>query len=222
MPDFKLPSPSQTLELTHNGTLAKHFRITLSWLGEKVGTGFLDSIFGKNDPVDLDLSCILLDRTGGLLETVWFGNMRSRAESIQHHGDRMAKSTDDDDASPDEPADPERIDIYFDKISPQINTLWFVVSSFSGQPLNKVADVNFRVLDMVKRTEVAHFTLDTGLNKHTGTIVACLHRQSLTLEDWQLSYYNTPINAKTPIDLAAKLAAWSVGNLHSINNTNLS
>lgn len=43
----------------------------------------------KQQSMDIDLSCVVLDNTGGILSVIWYGNLRNTDHSIRHTGDTL-------------------------------------------------------------------------------------------------------------------------------------
>lgn len=40
--------------------------------------------------MDIDLSCVVLDKSGYVLDTIWYGNLRNDNESLRHTGDGLS------------------------------------------------------------------------------------------------------------------------------------
>lgn len=100
----------------------------------------LDKLLGKNQPMDLDLSCLLFDTQGQILERVWFKNVRDTAESIRHRGDSLVGTLMGEKLTFDSRFDLEKIDIFLEKIPESVHFIAFVLSSFYGQPLATAVD----------------------------------------------------------------------------------
>ena len=77
---------------------------------------------GWDTKLDLDASIILLDKDGVLVDQVFFNKLVAKDGSIVHSGDNR-----DGDGS----GDDERIQIYLDKISPQVDSVWPVVNVYN-------------------------------------------------------------------------------------------
>lgn len=170
----------QTLSLVKDtGGALSSVRLGLGWDAVKKG------LFGRTREIDLDASAILIsgDR---LLETVYYGQLRSRDGAIVHTGDNLTGAGDGDD---------EQINIDLDRINPSVDKIVLVITSFSGQTFNDVENVFARVIDTTgPESEVARYNLRDGGNQ-TANIIAKLTR---TPEGWAITALGTPASGKTP------------------------
>lgn len=86
--------------------------------------------FAYCEDIDLDVSCLMFDGSGNLLDTVWFVQLRSRDGSIQHSGDNLTGAGDGDD---------EVIRVDLAAIPAAVEHLIFTVNSFRGQQFTQVS-----------------------------------------------------------------------------------
>lgn len=129
------------------------------------------------DGVDLDASAILLDSVGTVLESVFFGNLRSRGPhssegAVQHSGDNLTGEGDDDD---------EQIVVHLDALGQQVSDVYFCIHVYSkgddgrAKSFRDVKNPYCRVVDAAFGEELCRYTLhDAG--SCTGLIIARLRR----------------------------------------------
>lgn len=162
------------VSLTKNQTvsLTKSAPSTLTTIGIGLGwdplkkKGFLANLFGGNDEIDLDASCLLLDASGQPLDLVWFQQLKSQCGNIVHSGDNQTGEGAGDD---------ETIRVNLASLPSQVEYLAITVNSFRGQTFNEVENAFCRVFDNQTGKELAHFKL-TEQGAHTGILIASLSR----------------------------------------------
>lgn len=139
----------------------------LGWDAKKSGGGFLKGMFGGgDDAIDLDASCVLFDDNNKLVETVYFGHLKSRDGSVVHTGDNRTGVGDGDD---------EQIRVELDKVPATVKSLVFTVNSYTGQTFNAVENAYCRLIDAASGQEIARYTL-SAQGSHTAQIMAKLYR----------------------------------------------
>ncbi|MDB5100642.1 MAG: Stress protein [Cyanobacteria bacterium RYN_339] len=136
--------------------------------------------------IDLDASCLAYNDHGELRDVVWFRCLEGAHGAIRHSGDNL---TGEGAAL----ADDERITVALDRLQPDVTDLVFVVTSYSGQPFDRVKDAFCRVVDAETQQELARYNL-TCTGEHTGMVVARLTR---VLGDWQVQALGTPGDGRT-------------------------
>jgi tellurium resistance protein TerZ len=184
---------NQTLSLqkSDGGDLTQ-VSLGLGWDAAKKG-GFFSRGGGS---IDLDASAILLDASKNVIDSVWFGNLKSADGSIQHSGDNLTGEGDGDD---------EKIAVDLTRVHPAVQTIVLVVTSYQGQTFDKVANVFARVVDVSgsRTTEVVRYDLaDTGTK--TGSVIAKLTRSG---SGWSITALGNPANGKTAKDLVGDAQA---------------
>lgn len=128
--------------------------------------GFFGGLKDGGD-VDLDASCLMFDADKNLVDTAWFGQLKSVDGSVLHTGDNRTGAGDGDD---------EVIHVKLNDVPTNIQTLVFTVNSFTGIDFTKIENAFCRVVDMANNKELARFDLaDTG--PHTAQIMAKLVRK---------------------------------------------
>jgi tellurium resistance protein TerZ len=149
---------------------------------------------GGGDAIDLDASCLIFDRNGRLLDTVWFGQLKSRDGSIVHTGDNLTGEGEGDD---------EQIRVDLQALPAETATLVFTVSSFRGDTFDRIENAYCRLVNGAGGTEMARFDL-TGGGSHTGQIMAKLSR---TGGGWQMKAIGEPTRGRTVQDLVPAVSA---------------
>jgi tellurium resistance protein TerZ len=163
---------------------------------EKPGGGSLTKVFmglgwdpasGSAD-IDLDASCICLDSSKQVVETIYFGNLRGANNSIIHSGDNLTGDGDGDD---------EVINVDLSKVPANIESLVFTINSFRGQTFNEVANCFARLVDSSNNQELCIFKLaEKGTN--TGVIMCRIYRYN---GQWKISAMGNAANGSTAADM---------------------
>jgi len=135
--------------------------------------GLLGGLFGGNnkntsDAIDLDASCVLFDDNNKLVDTVYFGHLKSKDGSIVHTGDNRTGAGDGDD---------EQIIVELAKIPAHVKSLVFTVNSFTGQTFDSVENAYCRLVDSQSNQEIARYTLSSQ-GSHTAQIMAKVYRHN--------------------------------------------
>ncbi len=150
-----------------------------------MGLGW-DCTYGS---IDLDASCMLLDRNGNLIDVVWFGKLESDDGSIIHTGDNVTGEGEGDD---------EKILVDLNNIPQNVKTLMFVVNSFSGESFSEVENAFCRLVDCQTEREIARFSL-SAQGRHTAQVMAklCRHNQQV----WEMHAIGENTRGRTFEDL---------------------
>jgi tellurium resistance protein TerZ len=186
----------QSLSLTkQNGESLTRVRMGLGWDSAAPAKR---GLFGgkKTTEVDLDASAILFDANKQALDTVFFNQLSSKDGSVRHAGDNLTGAGDGDD---------EVISVDLSAISPAITHIVFVITSYTQQTFDLVANAFCRVVDdsVAGRPEVAQYKL-TESGRHTAMVMAKLTRVNGV---WNFQAIGTPANGKTAVDLFGAAAA---------------
>lgn len=135
------------------------------------GGGVLRGMFGGGNSgaaIDLDASCIMFDEQNRIVDTIYFGHLKSKDGSIIHSGDNRTGEGDGDD---------EQIIVDLDKIPANVKSLVFTVSSYTGQTFNTVENAYCRIVNNSNQQEIARYTL-TAQGSHTAQIMAKVYRHN--------------------------------------------
>ncbi|WIB65397.1 TerD family protein [Curtobacterium sp. MCBD17_040] len=172
---------NQVITLEKGGRTLTRIRLGLGWDAVK-------RRFGRQKDIDLDASVIVYG-DGKALDVIYFGQLLSRDGAINHLGDNLTGDGDGDD---------EQIIIDLTQVDPRADKLALVVTSYSGQSFDQVANVYARVNDLNdSEEELARYNLaDTGAL--TGVIVAKLTRVG---DAWQFTALGIPAAGRTASNL---------------------
>jgi tellurium resistance protein TerZ len=171
---------SVSLVKSGGGTLTS-VRMGLGWDAIKK-----KGMFGgmKSQSIDLDASCLVFDANGQLVDQVWFQQLRSVDGSIQHTGDNRTGAGDGDD---------ESIVVNLTGLPAAVNTLVFVVNSFTGQNFSQIENAYCRLVDTTNESELARFEL-TGSGTHNSQVMAKLTRDR---SGWNMTAIGAIANGRT-------------------------
>jgi tellurium resistance protein TerZ len=176
----------QTVSLKKNdgGTLT-HVRMGLGWdaVAKK-------SFFGgmKSQSIDLDASAVLYDAGRKVVDQVWFNQLKSKDGSVQHSGDNLTGDGEGDD---------ESITVRLDELPGNVNTMVFLVNSFTGQNFSQIENAFCRLVDESTGQEIARYDL-TGSGTHTAQVMAKVTRDG---GGWSMTAIGQIANGKTFKDL---------------------
>ena len=176
----------QTVSLTKKGggTLTV-VRMGLGWDAVKKR-----GLFGKKtQAVDLDASAMLFDRSRRLVDQVWFQQLRSTDGALQHTGDNVTGAGEGDD---------ESIVVDLTRLDPVVQTIVFVVNSFTGQDFSQIENAYCRLVDAASGdAELARYEL-TGSGTHNSQIMAKVVRDG---SGWSMTAIGAVAQGRTFRDL---------------------
>ena len=153
----------QTVSLAKQGSSLTSVKIGLGW--DPVKKKGLFGMFGGSDSIDLDASCVLLEASGSVVDTVWFRNLKSNCGSVQHSGDNLTGEGDGDD---------EVITVDLTRLPAKVEYLAVTVNSFRGQTFDEVDNAFCRIVDQSNK-ELAIYKLNEK-GSHTGVLISSLKR----------------------------------------------
>lgn len=180
-------------------------RIGLGWQPDQQAQGLLQRLLGQETPVDLDATCLMLDKNSNLIELIWYKNLRSRDDSVQHLGDSMT-GQDRGELSPENGLiDQESMLIELDQIATSVETLLFCVCSHAGHDFRKIKQAHFRMMNDRTGDELVRFDLSQH-SKGTGLMLARLSRNAD--HGWSLQALGEPIDAQTPDRIIESVYEW--------------
>lgn len=182
-------SKQQTISLEKTaGSALTSVSLGLGWDAAKAG--FLGKLMGSSAEIDLDASCILLDKDLKPIDLVWFRQLQSRDGSIKHSGDNRTGDGDGDD---------ESIRVDLQRLPASVQHLVFTVNSFTGQTFEKVENAYCRIINAGNNAELARFNLSER-GRHTGIVMASLTRQN---GGWDFKAIGSTTNGRTADDLVS-------------------
>lgn len=136
--------------------------VGLGW-GKKPGL-----LWGFKD-VDLDASCILYDADKTLVDVVFFQRLASEDGSVVHSGDDLGGG-----GSENEPN--EVISVFLQQVPDNVQSIIFVVNSYSGETFAGVPFAFCNVTDSKANEEAARYNLSTDGVDYKGFIIAKVYR----------------------------------------------
>lgn len=181
---------------THNLLFGLNFKYTNV---EKKGV--ISRLKGKTQPLDIDLSCILLDQNFNVVDTVWFKKLRDESEAIRHLGDSLDGRDRGDMAEFDRSFDVETIELRLPQLPSNINHIALIVSSYNGHSIKSVERGDMYISDD-EGNEV--YTTDlTLLNTNTSAIyVATLSRD---FSEWRFTINNFPLESNKMVNMTEQV-----------------
>lgn len=206
MTNNQSPIFSNSTPIDEMDVATKQWFLTLNWHRTDIKKrGLLNKFKNSKQIVDLDLSCLLCNRFGEVVERVWFKNVRDQAESIRHHGDELlgAKpiTPNPDDNSLyqestvfsdtyDRQMNQERIVMYLPRIPNEICHVVMVLSSYTDNPLNVAEQGHCQLMD-----DEGNVIFDVYVSNLPSDCQAlCLARLSRMDNRWHFQQLNLPLN----------------------------
>lgn len=179
-----------TVSLTKStdDSLKKVF-LGLGWDVAKKGGGFFGKLLGGDSgSIDLDASCIMYDSNKNIVDSVWFRQLKSKDGSVVHSGDNRTGAGSGDD---------EVISVDLSQIPSNVQSLVFVINSFTGQNFSQIDNAFCRLVDAPNNKELAKYTLSEK-GSHTAQIMAKLYRDG---SGWSMKAIGEIANGATWLDL---------------------
>jgi tellurium resistance protein TerZ len=178
-------SKGQSVSLTKSsGGGLTRVRMGLGWDAVKKR-----GLFGsRSQSIDLDASCLLFDASGTLVDQVWFRQLRTPDGAVQHTGDNLTGAGEGDD---------ESIIVELGRLPASVQTLVFVVNSFTGQNFSQIENAFCRLVDETTGEEVARYEL-TGSGTHNAQIMSKVARDGA---GWSMTAIGATANGRTFHDL---------------------
>lgn len=173
-----------------SGAELNHVTMALGW--DPVRT----SRWLRSRSVDIDLNAAaLLFAADQIVDVVYHEQLSSRDGSVRHLGDSTTGEG---------KGDNEIITVDLTRLPPEVTTIVFIVTSYSGQTFDQIENAFCRLVDGMSDTEIARYDL-TGGGPHTGLVLGKLFR---TNEVWQFDPIGEPIRAQHPVEAIPQLRAF--------------
>ena len=150
------------IAVEHMDVVLKQWYFTVQWQKTQMPKSGLYNKFKKRtQAMDIDLSCLLCNRYGEVIETVWFKNVRDKAQSVRHQGDELLgkkpfsaiddrKEDADNNQSTklnDANLNQESMVLFLSKLPPQVFHVVMIVSSYHGYALSKAKQASCQLSD---------------------------------------------------------------------------
>ena len=146
----------------------------------------------KTETVDLDASCVLFDEAGNPVDTVWFGQLKSKDGSIVHTGDNRTGEGDGDD---------EQIIVDLSRVPANVKSLVFTVNSFTGQSFAQIENAFCRIMNAADSKEIARYNLSVQ-GPHTAQIMSKVYRHN---SEWKMHAIGENANGRTIEELIRQI-----------------
>jgi tellurium resistance protein TerZ len=198
-------APLDRFDLSQLAHSPNRLKIGLGWQPDEQPQGLLQRLLGQDSPVDLDAACLVMDKTNNLIDLVWYKNLRTRDDSIQHLGDSMTGDDRGDLADQNGLVDQESMLVLLDKLAASVETLLFCVCSHGGHDFSSIKQAHFRMMDARSGDELVRFDLSQH-GKNTGLILARLTRNAD--RGWSLQALGEPVDAQTPDQVIELAHQW--------------
>lgn len=119
--------------------------------------------------VDLDVSALLMDAAGSVVEAIFFGRLESDEHGVRHSGDNLTGEGEGDD---------EQIQVSLNSVGADVLQIFFVVNIYTkGKTFSQVASPYCRVVDRTSNSELCRYLLrEAGDDK--GLIIAKIAREA--------------------------------------------
>ena len=192
----------QKIDLTKGSKGLSELMVGLGWDPiEKKSSGIMGSLFGnKQAEIDCDASVVMLNANEKLenkFDLVYYGNLRSKEDSVIHKGDNLTGGGEGDD---------EQITLDLNRIPERIKKLVFVVNIYDCQKRNQdfgmIKNAFIRVLDLKGNKELLKFNLTDDYNGKTSLVVGEIYRDSSN--EWKFNAVGQATNDKSLSEIVSK------------------
>lgn len=165
----------------------------LGWdVKKEKSSGFFGFLSGGDASIDLDASVGLFDGAGNLVDQVWFRQLQSQDGAIIHTGDNRTGEGDGDD---------EQIIVDLSRVSPTIQTMVFVVSSYTSDTFDQIDNAYCRMVDAGSNAELVRYTLSSQ-GPHTAQIMMSVYRRG---PGWSVRAIGEKSQGRTIQDLVQEM-----------------
>ncbi len=167
--------------MTATISLTKGAKLSLTKPGESAPTEVYVACGWDPAPgagnIDLDLSAVLFDSDGKVLDTVWFSDKKnSRHDPIYSGGDNLTGDGEGDD---------EVIRVKLSQIAANVKSIVFVITSYKGQHFSKIRNAFARLVDVSNGREVERYRYDvSGMGASTALVMVKLYRHN---DEWKIN-----------------------------------
>ncbi|MGK8486893.1 TerD family protein [Nocardia asiatica] len=168
----------------HNTTRLEHLRVALGW--DPVRRNWSGA---AAKDIDLNVAALLFAEDH-ITDVVYHEQLSSRDGSVRHFGDSTTGEG---------KGDNEVITVDLTRIPPQITTVVFLVTSYTGQTFDQIENAFCRVVDTVSGAEIAHHDLSADAS-HTGLVMGKVSRDGGM---WRFDPIGEAIRAQHPVEAIA-------------------
>ncbi len=143
--------------------------------------------------IDLDASVGLFNSSGQLVDQVWFRQLKSQDGSVQHTGDNTTGEGEGDD---------EQIAVTLSQVPAVVQTMVFVVSSYSRDTFDSIENAYCRMVDASTNSEILRYAL-SGQGSHTAQIMMSVYRKG---GGWSVRAIGEKSQGRTIQDLTKQMS----------------
>ncbi len=168
-----------------NGTKLTELCVGLNW-GAIQKKGFFGT---KTESVDLDSSVVLFDDKGFILDTIYYGSLKSRDGAIKHSGDDRSGDSGGDDG-----LDNEVITINLQQITANADRMFFILNSFKGQDFAEIPFARLRLYEGTSKKVINVFASyniasDPKFSGHVSMILGKIYKHN---GEWKVEALGEP------------------------------
>jgi tellurium resistance protein TerZ len=167
----------------------EHVTVALGW-----DPATRSRLLGRRKEIDLNVAALLFaaDR---LVDVVYHEQLTSTDGAVRLHGDSLTGEGEGDD---------EVISVDLSRLSPQVTTVLFLITSYTGRTLDRIANAYCRVIDTAAGTQLARHEL-TGGGSHTGMVLGRVRRAG---GSWHFEGIGAGLQARHPVEAVAQIGAY--------------
>ncbi|MEU1961066.1 TerD family protein [Nocardia sp. NPDC019304] len=171
------------------GVPLEHVTVALGW-----DPAERSRLFRRREEIDLNVAALLFaaDR---LVDVVYHEQLSSTDGAVRLHGDSMTGEGAGDD---------EIIAVDLSRIAAQVTTVLFLVTCYTGQTFDRIANAYCRVIDTVAGTELARHELNGG-GPHTGLVLGRVRRSDGA---WQFQDLGAGLRAEHPVEAIPQIGPY--------------
>ncbi|MDB5477607.1 MAG: putative tellurium resistance protein TerD [Alphaproteobacteria bacterium] len=154
----------------------------INWDNKKK-KGLLNALTGKKYEADLDLSCVVYDKNNDRIDCIWYAELSSKDGAIRHKGDDTVGWHEGDD---------EAVIVDLNQLTEEARTLFFVISSFSGDSFTHVEITYWHLFDGQSKQEIGRYEISPR-DKSKAKIVMRLQKEEANgLSEWRIKALDEP------------------------------
>lgn len=170
-----------------SGTALDYVTMALGW--DPVRTHRFFGARGKD--IDLNAAALLF-ADEEIIDVVYHEQLISRDGAIRHLGDSTTGEG---------KGDNEIITVDLTRLTPEITTVVFIVTCYTGQTFEQIDNAFCRLVDSVSGIEIARYDLSGG-GSHTGLVMGKVFR---TDGVWQFASIGEAIRAQHPAEAVTQV-----------------
>lgn len=163
----------QKIDLTKGNPGLSKITVGLGWDPNTETKGLLGGLFGKKQTIDCDASALLIDSNKKCMETIYFGHLKNKNNSIVHTGDNLTGDGDGDD---------EQILVDLNQVPNTVEKLVFIVNIYNAQSKKQhfgmIKNAYIRIVDNSNNKELIRYSLTDNYSNKTGLFTGEIYRHN--------------------------------------------